>query len=73
MKGRDSEDGDDNPDLSVMSFKRHGSSVQADGSLLLTAPPKKRSITSLFGRRESTKVVLAGESRIPFMALYQVG
>ena len=63
---------EDEPDVSVISTRRD-SSVQADGSLVLTAPRRGSAISNLFKKRRTTKVVLfGGDNRVPFMALYQV-
>ena len=62
------EDDPDEPDFSVLSLNGRSSSVQADGSLIVSGPRKR----SIFRRNKSTKVVLVGDSRVPFMALYQV-
>ena len=67
------EGGEDEPDFSVMSMRQRKSTVQADGSVLLTAPRRGSAIANLFKRKRTTKVVLfGGDNRVPFMALYQV-
>ena len=64
---------EDEPDVSVIDTQRRSSSLQADGSLVLTNIRRGSAIGNLFKRRRSTKVVLfGGDKRVPFMALYQV-
>ena len=73
MKNETRNDGDEETDFSVMSMKPRRSTVQADGSLLLSAPRKGSAVANLFKKKKTTKVVLfGGDNRVPFMALYQV-
>ena len=64
--------GEDEPDFSVLSLRQRSSVVQSDGTLVLTAPRRGSAFRNLFQRREKTKVILLGDNRVPFMALYQV-
>ncbi len=73
MMSAGSQDGEDEPDFSVVTTKQQKSMVQADGTLLLTEPRRGSALTNLFKRKRITKVVLfGGDNRVPFMALYQV-
>lgn len=65
---------EDEPDVSVLNIQQKTSSVQADGSLVLAGPRKRSRLVSLFTKTDvKTKVVLVGgETRVPFMALFQV-
>ena len=70
MKIRDSEE--DEPDFSVLSLRQRNSIVQSDGTLVLTAPRRGSALRNLFRTTKKTKVILLGDNRVPFMALYQV-
>ena len=49
------------------------SSVQTDGSVVLSGPRRGSAIRNLFKRNRSTKFVLAGgDVRVPFLSIYQV-
>ena len=49
------------------------SSIQADGTVLLVAPRNGSPLKRLFSRKETTQVVIVGgDNRVPFLALYQV-
>lgn len=66
-------EGEDEPDVSVLNLQQKTSSIQADGSLMITGPNKKSRLLSLFTTKDATKVVLVGgDKRVPFTALYQV-
>lgn len=59
----------DEPDFSVMSFRERKSTVTADGHVLLKATRKGSAIDEPL---KSTKIMLLGNERVPFMGLYQV-
>ncbi len=69
-------DGEENEqDFQAQSREQKKSTLQADGTLLLTAPRRESAVTKFFKKRRNTttKVVLfGGDNRVPFMALYQV-
>jgi biopolymer transport protein ExbD len=64
--------GEDDTDFSVLTLSERNSIVQSDGTLVLTAPRRGSALRNLFRKRQKTKVILLGDSRVPFMALYQV-
>jgi len=63
---------EDDRDFSVINLSSKKSTVDVDGTLVLTAPRRGSAIRNLFRRAEKTKVILLGDNRVPFMALYQV-
>ena len=63
---------EDDRDFSVINLSSKKSTVDVDGTLVLTAPQKGSTLRNLFRRVEKTKVILLGDNRVPFMALYQV-
>ena len=60
----------DEVDTSVFNPTHRHSSFVPDGTLLLKR--KKSSAGGLIRRKESAKVILVGDNRVPFMSLYQV-
>ncbi len=55
------------------NLNQRTSSVQTDGSVVLSGPRHGFAIRNVFKRNRSTKFVVAGgDVRLPFLSIYQV-
>ena len=62
----------DGESASVNQMAKRSSEVQSDGTVVLTYAKTGSTLRNLFRRAEKKKVILLGDNRVPFLALYQV-